>query len=89
MKWGKVYNKQKVTERYKFWQSIYKLRQGIASAAKVPEEYILGANVKVSTETLDKIREINKIFVEFWNLQTRRLPRKLKKKFRRVHKGIK
>ena len=89
MKWGKVYNKQKVTERYKFWQSIYKLRQGIASAARVPEEYILGTNVKVSTGTIDEIREMNKVFVEFWNLQTRELPRKLKKKYRKTYGNIK
>lgn len=88
MKWGKVYNKQKVTERYKFWQNIYKLRQGIASAAMVPEEYILGTNVKVSTGTIDEIKEMNKVFVEFWNLQTRKLPRKLKKKYRKIYRSI-
>ena len=89
MKWGKVYNKKKVTRRHKFWQSIYKLRQGIASAVGIPEEYLLGTDVKVNTGALNKIREINKIFIEFWNLQTRKLPRKLKKKFRRVYKDIK
>ena len=89
MKWGKGYNKQKVTERYKFWQSIYKLRQGIASAAMIPEEYIFRANVKISTGTIDEIKEMNKAFVEFWNLQTRRLPRKLKKKYRKIYRSIK
>ena len=82
MKWGKVHNKKKITKRYKFWQGIYELRHGIASAAGIPEEYILGTNVKANAKTLDKIREMNKIFVKFWNLQTKRLPRRLKKKYR-------
>ena len=89
MNWGKIYNKRRITRRYGYWQSIYKLRQDLASAAMVPEEYILGTNVEVSTGTLDEIKEMNKIFIEFWNLQTRGLPRKLKKRYRKICRNIK
>ena len=88
MKWGKIHNKKKVTRRYKYWKSIYGLRQGIASAAGVPERYILGANVKVSEETFNEIEEMNLIFIDFWKLSTRNLPRKLKKKYRKIYRSM-
>ena len=87
MKWGRVHNKKKVTQRYKFWQSVYKFRQDMTVAARIPENLLFETDIKSEGSGFFKkmVKMIKRDFINARNEETKNLPRKLKKKYRKKY----